>query len=140
MTRFNPFRVASGWDQTLTDDDNIEAITNSDAEPKHIPGIGDVVLYVGADNAYSRGNRVFTLAGAKYDGRPQQVLTTPRADSEALESARDLEGQVTAQIPAKEGGTLGTFNCYLTIDSRRVDVFDHEITWVFDIVEDITPE
>lgn len=140
MPRFNDVQVASGYDQTLSDSDNIEDYTPASGEQFRLPGIGLVYCAVGSDPDYSPGQlRIAADGTSSYVGFPQSRYMQDMCHVDTLSDLRtNLEGAVTANIRT-QGTTYAEYNCQLRFEwQKRQDRYEwYTVTWIFTIIEAI---
>lgn len=124
MPRLNSVQMQSGWDQSLSDSDNIEAFTPSGGSPQtiHVSKAGDVYIFVDGDpEDYSRGQeRISGNAGFSYVGKQQVQYKIPRIHVDSLAWLIDnYQGQVTVQMRT-DRTTYASYNCWLTIPQQNI--------------------
>lgn len=138
MARHNEVQVASGYDQTLSDADNIEDFTPSSGSQFRIPGVGLVYCAVISDPDYTPGQpRIDPNGGFSYVGYPQSRYTQPMCHVDTLSWLRtNYEGAVTCNIRT-QGTTYAEYNCQLRFEyqklANRPDWYS--VTWIFTIIE-----
>jgi hypothetical protein len=137
MSFLNQVRVASGFDQSLTDSDNIESI-NPSGNPLtiHIPSIGDVYCVVNSTPLYSEGQaRLSPDAGQSFAGNQQVTYTQPRMHKDTLSYLRaNLRGQVTCNV-SLDSTTYSEWNARLTFQSDPLQNGWFTVRWIFTLIE-----
>lgn len=126
MTRLNTLQMASGWDQSLSDSDNIEGFTPTGGSPTriHVSIAGDVYIFVNGDpEDYSRGQEVFDAAGGfGHRGKKRVDFKLPRIQVDSLAWLYDnYVGQVTARLRT-DRTTYATYNCRMVIPQSTIRI------------------
>lgn len=141
MTRLNAVQIQSGYDQSLSDSDNIEGFTPSGGSPQTIKvsKAGNVYIFVDGDPDYSRGQpRINANAGFSYVGYKQVRYRVPRIHVDSLAWLIDnYQGQVTARLRT-DRTTYANYNCELSIpdsEIRKTGINKREAVLVFTIIE-----
>lgn len=139
MTRLNTVEVKATFDQTLGDSFNIEGFTPLTGSPEtlHIPGIGDIYIWVDGEPVYSEGQqRIDPNAGVSFVGYEQVRYTTSQMHIDSFDWLIDnYRGQVTAFI-RRRGTTYARFNCELRFEQQASQRKNFpQVTWIFTLIE-----
>ena len=139
MIRLNAVELKATFDQTLTDSDNIEGFTATGGDPQtlHIPGVGDVFIYVDGEPQFSEGQeRIDPSGSVSFVGYPQTRYITPQMHIDTLEwLIGNYRGQVTANI-RKRGTSYTRNNCDLRFESQESQRKNYpQVTWIYTIIE-----
>ena len=124
MARLNGLQMASGFDQTLSDSDNIEAIIPNIGDPQTIKvsKAGEVYVFVDGDpESFSRGQeRTDPNAGFSYVGCQQVRFLLPRIHVDSLDYLfENYQGPVTARLRTSNT-TYAPYNCQLSIPKNGI--------------------
>lgn len=142
MARLNSVRVKASYDQTLTDNDNIESFTPNTGNPKQIwvnRGVGAVYVFVEGEPEYNEGEPVIDpYAGQDHMGFKTVKLVSPQmhVDTYAWLVA-NYRGQVTAYLRT-DGTTYARYNCQLSFSQQSSGRANYpQVTWEFTIIEEL---
>lgn len=141
MTRLNNVQVAAGFDQTLSDSDNIEGFTPTGGSPQQWKaGRAGMVYFAIFERDYSEGQpRIDFAAGESFDGFQKVTYRQPGCHPDAYAwLVSNYRGLVTAHLPLA-GTTYADYNCKLTFQRRPSQAIEgwYEVSWVFTIIEAI---
>lgn len=141
MTRFNSVQVASGFDQTLTDSDNIEDFTPSTGSPKpeYLAGVGAVYCWVdGHPKEYSRGQKRNGFPSLSFAGWKRVVYNQPRMHVDTLTWLEaNYEGLVTVNLRTS-GTTYSQWNAHLSFEIVEKIAYNRcSVDWIFLLEEAI---
>lgn len=140
MVRYNSVQVATGYDQSLSDSDNIESFDPSTSNfAPNFPGVGVLDIWVDGDPQYSRGqDRFDPSAGFDQAGFEQVIYNTPRIHVDAVAwLIANKQGQVTANLRL-EDTTYVAYNALLRFRVVGIGIGDwRSLDWIFTLIEAI---
>lgn len=139
MTRYNDVRIRAGWDETLSDADNIESFTPTGGSPQRFKlGAAGMVYFGVTQREYSQGQSRFDPTGAQsFAGFQTVTYTQPGCHPDAYAWLVDnYQGQVTVYLPT-DGTTSATYNAILRLEKSPRDDGWYSVRWVFTLLEQI---
>lgn len=137
MARYNDVRVKAGFDQTLTDSDNIEGFTPSGGNPQRFKlGRAGMVYFGVTRREYREGQSRFSPTSAEsFAGFQQVVYVQPGCHPDAYAWLYDTyRGQVTCYVPL-DGTTYSRWNAYLRFERSLRDDGWYEVRYIFTLIE-----
>lgn len=139
MTRFNNVRIAAGFDQALSDSDNIEGLTPTGGSPQKFKlGQAGMVYFGVIQREFNPGQPRFDPTGAiSYAGYQTISYIQPRCHPDAYAWLRaTYQGHVTANLPS-DGTTSAEYNAYLRFEHSFNDDGWYTVRWIFTLIEAI---
>lgn len=139
MTFFNNVKIKAGFDQTLTDAENIESFTPNTGSPQQFKaGRGGMVYFAVAERDYSEGQeRLDPDGGSSFAGFKQVRYIQHGCHPDAYDwLVTNYRGQVTCSVPLY-GTTYTTWNALLRFTKEPSDERDgwYKVTYIFTLVE-----
>lgn len=137
MTRFNNVRMKTGFDQTLSDSDNIEGFTPTGGNPQKLKfGQAGMVYFGLTQREYSPGQSRFDPTGAQsFAGFPTVTYTQPGCHPDAYAwLVATYQGQVTVYLPT-DGTTYARYNAILRLEKTPREDGWYSVRYVFTLIE-----
>lgn len=139
MARFNNVRMKAGFDQTLSDSDNIEGFTPTGGSPQKFKlGQAGMVYFGLTQREYSEGQSRFDPTGAQsFAGFQVVTYTQPACHPDAYAWLVDTyQGAVTVYLPT-DGTTSARFNAYLRFEKSLREDGWYSVRWRFTLIESL---
>lgn len=139
MVRYNDVRLKAGFDQTLSDSDNIESFTPNTGSPQQFKlGRAGMVYFGVTQREYSEGQqRLSPTTAESFAGFQTVTYVQPGCHPDAYNWLKtNYRGQVTAYLPA-DGTAYSTWNAYLRFEKSLKEDGWYEVRWRFTLVEAI---
>lgn len=137
MTRVNNVRLKAGFDQTLSDSDNIEGFTPTGGDPQKFKFAQAGMVYFGlTQREYSQGQARFDPTGAQsFAGFQTVTYTQPGCHPDAYAwLVSNYQGQCTVYLPT-DGTTSARYNAMLRLEKSNREDGWYEVRYVFTLIE-----
>ena len=139
MARYNDVRVKAGFDQTLTDSDNVEGFTPTGGNPQRFKLARAGMVYFGlTERVYREGEeRLHPDGSVSFVGLETVTYEQPGCHPDAYAwLISNYRGDVTCYVP-RDGTTYARYNARLRFEKSPSQIMAgwYEVRWIFSLVE-----